>query len=359
MSYANDLASWGLAVALYDLPEIVDDMVMVSTLGSILDTCTRDPRVSPHVDARAILLAGHSRGGKLSVLTAASDPRVKGLALLDPVDVTAMTPMGPGYPSALPAMRIACGPPRRMPALVVGAARNTDVIPADANYKRFVSSCPGMCWSLELQGAGHLQFLDSRVELLSMFVESGPVPDEVVRTASKAALLAWALELAVPLARGEAVSAQQVQDQLQQTTEVIKRLTPVASAIKGFEQLGGSTPRSASASTGSATGAVRSTPGSGQREGGGPQDASASSGAGASQSAAAGSAAGGSSAGSTSHAAGSGGSATGSQRSSVWKYDELMTKRAKELKAILVERGVDCSDCFEKADLAKRIMERC
>ncbi len=36
-----------------------------------------------------------------------------------------------------------------------------------------------------------------------------------------------------------------------------------------------------------------------------------------------------------------------------------MGMRARELKAILVERGVDCSDCFEKQDLAKRIMERC
>ena len=42
---------------------------------------------------------------------------------------------GPNYPSALPAMRVACGPPRRLPALVVGAALNGDVIPADGNYK--------------------------------------------------------------------------------------------------------------------------------------------------------------------------------------------------------------------------------
>ncbi len=40
-------------------------------------------------------------------------------------------------------------------------------------------------------------------------------------------------------------------------------------------------------------------------------------------------------------------------------YEQLMTLRAKELKAMLVDRGVDCSDCFEKADLARRILERC
>lgn len=40
-------------------------------------------------------------------------------------------------------------------------------------------------------------------------------------------------------------------------------------------------------------------------------------------------------------------------------YEDLMKMRAKALKALLVERGVDCSDCFEKADLARRIVERC
>lgn len=62
--------------------------------SSILDMATRDPRVSPHVDSGCLLLAGHSRGGKLSALAAAGDPRVRGMALLDPVDVTGMTPMG-------------------------------------------------------------------------------------------------------------------------------------------------------------------------------------------------------------------------------------------------------------------------
>ncbi len=64
---------------------------------AIIDTVTSDPRIRPHVDARSgVLLAGHSRGGKLSVLAAASDPRVRGVALLDPVDNTPMTPSGEG-----------------------------------------------------------------------------------------------------------------------------------------------------------------------------------------------------------------------------------------------------------------------
>jgi hypothetical protein len=40
-------------------------------------------------------------------------------------------------------------------------------------------------------------------------------------------------------------------------------------------------------------------------------------------------------------------------------YDELMAKGVRELKALLAERGVAHGDCLEKADLAKRIVERC
>ncbi len=31
----------------------------------------------------------------------------------------------------------------------------------------------------------------------------------------------------------------------------------------------------------------------------------------------------------------------------------------RELKRMLVERGIDASDCFEKEELAKRLVQRC
>ena len=63
-------------------------------------------QVSAYLDpAQGVLLLGHSRGAKLSVLAAAADSRVRALALLDPVNNTVMTPSGPGYPSALPPLR--------------------------------------------------------------------------------------------------------------------------------------------------------------------------------------------------------------------------------------------------------------
>ena len=40
-------------------------------------------------------------------------------------------------------------------------------------------------------------------------------------------------------------------------------------------------------------------------------------------------------------------------------YEQLMGLRVRELKQMLQESGVDSSDCFEKEELARRVVERC
>lgn len=49
-------------------------------LGTVIDFALNDPRVAPLVDPQRLLLLGHSRGGGISILKAAEDERVKGLA---------------------------------------------------------------------------------------------------------------------------------------------------------------------------------------------------------------------------------------------------------------------------------------
>ena len=64
--------------------------------------------------AQGVYLVGHSRGGKLSVLAAARDPRITACCLLDPVDNTKYAPLGPEFPSAVAALHQlsmqVCGP---------------------------------------------------------------------------------------------------------------------------------------------------------------------------------------------------------------------------------------------------------
>jgi hypothetical protein len=40
-------------------------------------------------------------------------------------------------------------------------------------------------------------------------------------------------------------------------------------------------------------------------------------------------------------------------------YEQLMGLRVRELKKLLQESGVDSADCFEKEELARRVLERC
>ena len=58
-----------------------------------------------HLTCSAWTLVGCVQGAKVSVLAAGLDPRVSALCLIDPVDNTAWAPLGPGFPSAVQALR--------------------------------------------------------------------------------------------------------------------------------------------------------------------------------------------------------------------------------------------------------------
>jgi hypothetical protein len=153
-------------------------------------------------DARAVLVAGHSRGAKLAAAAAADDGRIAALGLLDPVDRTFENP---GAPSAADALRRAfaagagpSGSAGRQPpdVLVVGAGRNGDCIPAASNYAAFAAAAASLpaaaTAALVAPGAGHLQFLDGLSTLQAAACARPRGIDEAgLRAASAAALCAW------------------------------------------------------------------------------------------------------------------------------------------------------------------------
>jgi len=102
-------------------------------------------------------------------------------------------PAPSGYPSSLPALSTAAAA-RQLPVLVVGAALNTDVVPPEANWKRFTAAAAGggsPVWELVLRGSSHLQFLDKQQPLFALFSTNGPTPDEVVRQITQVGGTSW------------------------------------------------------------------------------------------------------------------------------------------------------------------------
>lgn len=316
-SYAARLASWGYTVVLWDLSEVLDDTLTCAYMKQAIELCSRDSRLAPFCDTNRLLLMGHSRGAKISCLIAEQDPRVQGLVLVDPVDNSSFGPQGVGYPSSLPALSTAAAA-RQLPVLVVGAALNTDVVPPEANWKRFTAAAAGggsPVWELVLRGSSHLQFLDKQQPLFALFSTNGPTPDEVVRQITQTAIVSFTQLAVCP---PQPYSSSQVQTLLAEEASALQRLAPLDSSFKNFSQLRTSSTGSNSSSSNTSSSYAGAPP---------KQQAAAS--------------------------------PSGRAKPVQASYGQLMAMRVKELKRLLQEHGVDSSDCYEKEELVKRILKRC
>ena len=200
-SYARRLCSWGYVVLQYNKRENVagnalDDVVSAAMIRDLISWAQSDVLLGQLVDTAGedagsgVYLVGHSRGGKISILEALEDPRVRAACLLDPVDNTVYAPLGAGFPSALAAMRERGeGSP---PLVVVGGERGGDCAPAGANYADFARAASGDSWGVEIAGAGHFQFLDNATFVQRAVCEEGHAPDAEVRGVSQALMVAHA-----------------------------------------------------------------------------------------------------------------------------------------------------------------------
>lgn len=115
------------------------------------------------VDASRVALAGHSAGGKLSVMGAAQDARVRALVTYDPVDSASFCNDPVKCPDASNLMPLA------IPTCFLGETKDTVKLiplapsacaPEADNFKTFYTPATAPSLQVELLGASHMSFLD-------------------------------------------------------------------------------------------------------------------------------------------------------------------------------------------------------
>jgi len=167
-SYGEHLASWGYVAV---LPQMPGSFAIPSThvelkehLSSILDWVEGSPgELGGKADASLIALAGHSMGGKVSLLLATEDSRPKAICGVDPVDSGPPISFNPqDYPSVTPELMDQI----TVPLLLLGETTDASgagqaCAPADNNFQQYYLAAVSPTLMVEFLGANHMSFLDN------------------------------------------------------------------------------------------------------------------------------------------------------------------------------------------------------
>jgi dienelactone hydrolase len=176
VSYGQHLASWGYVVVMPQMPGGLiggpNHRELAVYLQKVLDWVGQNASVvdgpfAGKADASHIGLAGHSMGGKISMLTASQDARPRAIFGIDPVDA-AGSPLpvsATDYPSVTPELM-----PRIMvPLGLLGELTNASCTgfmcqacaPAADNFQQYYENAVAPALQIEIVGANHMSFVDN------------------------------------------------------------------------------------------------------------------------------------------------------------------------------------------------------
>jgi dienelactone hydrolase len=178
--YGKRLASWGILAILRDDPVsasvdsiVADVSYVVGTWLAAQNTTAGSPLLGK-VDAAKVGLAGHSRGGRISLLAAegAAKGKVKGVFGLDPVDDRA------------PYSRTTLGTIGVPVAFVGETVDSTGTLqacaPAASNYQILYQAASAPAVAITAVGANHPMFVEPASCVLCGFCNKGTADQTVV-----------------------------------------------------------------------------------------------------------------------------------------------------------------------------------
>jgi hypothetical protein len=203
-SYGEHLASHGFVVAMPTFPMTflnVHHAKLAEDVRFVIDFLVEGAKDPSHalynrIDPARIGVSGHSLGGKLSLLEAVTDDRIRAAAVLDPVDEGNPLWSDPvRYPSVAPELM----PQLEFPLLVIGAELGSVLItfspcaPEDENYQRFYEAANPPAIEVTQLDVGHGQYVDEGAAKSSDPCAIGDVPSAWVRASSASYMTAFFL----------------------------------------------------------------------------------------------------------------------------------------------------------------------
>ena len=185
------IASWGYVVVSHDYTSGNHDE-KAGEVSELIDwALERDD-----VDGDTIAVAGHSLGGKVSILAAIEDPRIDAVVGWDPVD--ALPPFGNDGSSSVAPERIG-----ELAAPLALLGETTDATgalgmacaPSEDNYQQFFAGACGASATLEvtIAGADHTDWVDSRQAcgLACLVCATGTTADATVLAITRRVTVGW------------------------------------------------------------------------------------------------------------------------------------------------------------------------
>ena len=179
-SYARALASRGFVVALRTWYGFLrTDPELATDARAIADHLIRAGLARPD----RIAVAGHSMGGKASIMAALADPRFAAVVAIDP-DENGYTHVARGPIAGLNAPLLVIGAEVAYKAFRLCATK-------DGNYRSFFPHAPPGTVELTLLGADHVQVMDDPNTPGMGICRVGKVDSQKVRLLSRAATVAF------------------------------------------------------------------------------------------------------------------------------------------------------------------------
>jgi hypothetical protein len=185
-SYGQHLASWGLVAVVQDFPGgfSTSHADLALQVTAVLDWALASDR-GLSVAKDQIGAAGHSLGGKVSLLAATGDVRVRAVVGWDPVDT--------GSPSVAP---------ERMADLhaavcVLGETTNATggfmpCAPEGDNFQSYYASATSSALEVTVEDADHMDWVDDpSCVLCGLCTPSGKASEEVVQRVTRRITVAW------------------------------------------------------------------------------------------------------------------------------------------------------------------------